>query len=57
MAGEAPQDPNDGAARAGAPVGRKRDASRDAAILDAAISILAEAGYDGMTMDMVAVRA
>lgn len=37
--------------------GRKRDASRDDAILDAAVSILAETGYDGMTMDMVAVRA
>lgn len=37
--------------------GRPRDASRDAAILDAAIAILAETGYDRMTMDMVAVRA
>lgn len=38
-------------------IGRKRDASRDGAILDAAIEILAETGYEGMTMDMVAVRA
>lgn len=37
--------------------GRPRDATRDAAILDAAIAILAETGYDRMTMDMVAVRA
>ena len=37
--------------------GRSRDASRDAAILDAAIAILAETGYERMTMDMVAVRA
>jgi len=37
--------------------GRKRDASRDPAILDAAIDVLAETGYDGMTIDMVAARA
>ncbi|GFM67585.1 putative TetR-family transcriptional regulator [Pseudomonas cichorii] len=37
--------------------GRKRDPGRDAAILDAAIEVLAESGYDGMTMDMVAMRA
>ncbi|MEE4624813.1 TetR/AcrR family transcriptional regulator [Pseudomonas alliivorans] len=37
--------------------GRKRDPARDAAILDAAIEVLAESGYDGMTMDMVASRA
>lgn len=38
-------------------VGRKRDHTRDAAILDAALEVLAEVGYTGMTMDMVAVRA
>ena len=38
-------------------VGRKRDHSRDAAILDAALAVLAESGYDGMTIDMVAARA
>lgn len=38
-------------------MGRKRDASRDAAILEVAITILGEVGYDRMTMDMVAVRA
>jgi len=38
-------------------VGRKRDHTRDAVILDAALEVLAEAGYAGMTMDMVAVRA
>lgn len=38
-------------------LGRKRDPSRDADILDAALEVLAEAGYVGMTMDMVAERA
>lgn len=37
--------------------GRKRDDSRDGAILDAAVEVLAECGYDGMTIDMVAARA
>lgn len=37
--------------------GRKRDATRDAAILDAALEVLAETGYEGMTIDMVAARA
>lgn len=37
--------------------GRKRDASRDGAILDAAIDVLGEVGYAGMTVDMVALRA
>ena len=37
--------------------GRKRDDSRDAAILDAALDVLTETGYDGMTMDAVADRA
>jgi AcrR family transcriptional regulator len=37
--------------------GRKRDASRDGVILDAALAVLAELGYDGMTIDMVAARA
>jgi len=38
-------------------LGRKRDHTRDAKILEAAIGILAEVGFDGMTMDMVATRA
>lgn len=38
-------------------LGRPRDASRDVAILEAAIAILAETGFERMTMDMVAVRA
>jgi AcrR family transcriptional regulator len=38
-------------------VGRKRDHARDAVILDAALAVLAESGYDGMTIDMVAARA
>jgi AcrR family transcriptional regulator len=37
--------------------GRPMDASRDADILDAALDILAEEGYEGMTIDMVAARA
>jgi AcrR family transcriptional regulator len=37
--------------------GRKLDRTRDAAILDAALTVLAESGYDGMTIDMVAARA
>jgi AcrR family transcriptional regulator len=38
-------------------LGRKRDHSRDSDILDAALDVLAETGYDGMTIDMVAARA
>ncbi|WP_440711450.1 TetR/AcrR family transcriptional regulator [Herbiconiux sp. YIM B11900] len=38
-------------------LGRKRDHSRDPEILDAALEVLAEEGYDGMTIDMVATRA
>lgn len=37
--------------------GRKRDASRDAAILTAAIDVMVEVGYDRLTVDMVAARA
>jgi len=37
--------------------GRKRDHSRDLAILDAVLDVLAEQGYDGMSMDAVASRA
>ncbi|MDQ1131163.1 TetR/AcrR family transcriptional regulator [Microbacterium sp. SORGH_AS_0888] len=37
--------------------GRKRDHTRDADILDAALEVLAESGYEGMTIDMVAARA
>lgn len=38
-------------------LGRKRDHSRDPEILEHAIDVLAEVGYDGMTIDMVAARA
>jgi AcrR family transcriptional regulator len=38
-------------------LGRKRDHSRDPEILDAAIDVLAESWFDGMTIDMVAARA
>jgi AcrR family transcriptional regulator len=37
--------------------GRKRDHSRDPEILDATLDVLAETGYDGMTIDQVAARA
>ena len=38
-------------------LGRKRDDTRDPEILDAALDVLAENGYDGMTIEMVAARA
>ncbi|MDM4762190.1 TetR/AcrR family transcriptional regulator [Galbitalea sp. SE-J8] len=38
-------------------LGRKRDPSRDTDILDATLEVLAETGYEGMTIDMVAARA
>ena len=38
-------------------MGRKRDHSRDADILAAALEVLSEVGYERMTMDMVAARA
>ncbi len=38
-------------------LGRKRDHTRDGDIMDAALDVLAEAGYDGMTIEMVATRA
>ena len=37
--------------------GRPRDSSRDPEILAAALDVLSETGYDGMTIDMVAARA
>lgn len=38
-------------------LGRKRDQTADARIIEAAIDVLAETGFDAMTMDMVAARA
>ncbi|WP_344372290.1 TetR/AcrR family transcriptional regulator [Agromyces tropicus] len=38
-------------------LGRKRDHTRDPEILEAAIDVLAETGFEGMTIDMVATRA
>ncbi len=38
-------------------LGRKRDHTRDPEILECALDVLAEVGYDGMTIDMVAARA
>jgi AcrR family transcriptional regulator len=37
-------------------LGRKRDHTRDPEILDATLDVLAECGYDGLTIDMVAAR-
>lgn len=37
--------------------GRKRDGSRDVVILEATLDVLADAGYDGTTIDLVAARA
>lgn len=37
--------------------GRKRDASRDDALRQAALEVLAEVGYDRLTVDAVATRA
>lgn len=51
-----PQETSDGA-EPQARLGRKRDHTRDAEILDAAVEVLSECGYDGMTVDMVATRA
>ena len=36
--------------------GRKRDHSRDAEILETTLAVLAESGYDGLTIDKVAAR-
>ena len=38
-------------------VGRKRDSSLDSSIIEATIEILAEVGFEKMTMDMVAAKA
>ena len=37
--------------------GRKRDRARDVALLEAALDVMAERGFDGMTLDLVAARA
>lgn len=38
-------------------LGRRRDDTLDARIVESAINVLAEIGFDGMTMDMVAASA
>jgi AcrR family transcriptional regulator len=38
------------------PLGRKRDLNRDQDFLEATLNILAEVGFDSMTMDLVAAR-
>jgi AcrR family transcriptional regulator len=47
----------DGTAEHAPRPGRRRDHARDPEILRAALEVLAETGYDGMTIDMVAARA
>ena len=46
-----------GDAGPGSRAGRKLDRSRNAVILDATLAVLAESGYDRMTIDAVAARA
>jgi len=46
-----------GAPAPAARLGRRRDHTRDPEILEAALDVLAESGFDGMTIDMVAARA
>ena len=36
--------------------GRRRDLTRDGEILQASLDVLAETGYDGMTIEMVGLR-
>ena len=55
VAGKPPEAPHEGKPRAKA--GRKRDDARDGVILDATLTVLAEQGYEGMTIDMVAAHA
>ena len=43
--------------QAGHAPGRKRDASRDDALCQAALEVLADVGYDRLTIDAVAARA
>jgi AcrR family transcriptional regulator len=43
--------------QAGHSPGRKRDASRDDALCQAALEVLADVGYDRLTIDAVAARA
>lgn len=51
------QSPKEVAGKEPAALGRKRDHTRDAEIIEAALNILAEVDFDTMTMDMVAARA
>lgn len=47
----------DAATREGRRIGRPRDPSVDAAITDATLGLLAEGGFDGITMEAIAARA
>ena len=46
----------EGVAKSPKPLGRKRDLNRDQDFLEATIHLLAEIGFDSMTMDLVAAR-
>ena len=50
-------DPVPSTERKGGRGGRQQDRSRDGEILDATLDVLADVGFAGMTMDMVAQRA
>jgi AcrR family transcriptional regulator len=52
-----PMPPNGAGQRPRGRAGRKRDDARDDVILDATLAVLAEQGYDRMTIDAVAARA
>lgn len=52
-----PPSPDADALAASPKLGRRRDHTRDPEILDAAVDVLAEYGFEGMTIDMVAARA
>ncbi|GAA1649869.1 TetR/AcrR family transcriptional regulator [Actinoplanes couchii] len=52
-----PDDDGDGGGTVHRRPGRKPDPRRDAEIMEAALQVLAEVGYTGMTMNAVAARA
>lgn len=54
---EAENDPGAVAPAAAHRPGRKLDVARNAKILDSALAVLAETGYEGMTIDMVAAHS
>jgi len=55
--GDATDEPAERSGRGGVRGGRKQDRSRDADILDATLEVLADVGFAGLTMDLVAQTA